>query len=254
MSKDSDEAVNRALWRQVNAEHTDRQADAKWAQREVTWGVYDVPERQLGVLGDVAGLDVVELGCGTAFFSAWLARQGARPVGVDLSPEQLATARRCQAEHGLSFPLVEASAERVPLGPASFDLAVSEYGASLWCEPAAWIAEAARLLRPGGRLAFLTSSVLVSLCVPEAEGNATDRLARPQRDQYRVQWPGGGVEYHPPHSTWIRVLRAAGFTVEAFHELYAPVTATTPRYYEIAEPWWASRWPVEDLWVARLAS
>lgn len=58
--------------------------------------MFNVPERQLGVLGEVAGLDVVELGCGTAYFSAWLARRGARPVGVDLTPAQLATARRCQ--------------------------------------------------------------------------------------------------------------------------------------------------------------
>jgi SAM-dependent methyltransferase len=81
------------------------------------------------MVGDVAGRDVVELGCGTAYVSAWLARRGARVVGVDLTPEQLDTARRLQEQHGLSFPLVEASAEAVPLPDESFDLAVSEYGA-----------------------------------------------------------------------------------------------------------------------------
>ena len=64
----------------------------------------------LGVLGDVSGLDVVELGCGTAYFSAWLARRGARPVGVDITPAQLETARRLMAETGIEFPLVEADA------------------------------------------------------------------------------------------------------------------------------------------------
>ena len=59
-----------------------------------------MPEREVGVLGDVAGLDVIELGCGTAYFSAWLARQGARPVGVDVTPAQLETARRMQEETG----------------------------------------------------------------------------------------------------------------------------------------------------------
>ena len=97
------------------------------------------------MVGDVDGLDVIELGCGTAYWSAWLARRGARPVGVDITPEQLATARELQAEHGLEFPLVEASAEAVPLPDASFDLAFSEYGASLWCEPA----RVARPRRPG---------------------------------------------------------------------------------------------------------
>ena len=67
------------------------------------------------MLGDVAGLDVIELGCGTAYFAAWLARQGARPVGVDVTPAQLDTARRMQEETGLTFPLIEANAEDVPL-------------------------------------------------------------------------------------------------------------------------------------------
>src|SRR6185312_12186726 len=109
---------------------------------EITWGLFGVPESKLGVLGDVAGLDVVELGCGTAYFSAWLARRGARPVGVDPTPAQLETARRMQRETGLDFPLVEAAAESVPLPDASFDLAFSEYGASLWAVPERWLDEA----------------------------------------------------------------------------------------------------------------
>jgi hypothetical protein len=76
-------------------------------------GPFDNPERGLGALGDVADLDVIELGCG-AYISAWLARLGARPVGVDLTPAQLDTARRCQERFGLSFPLIEANAEGVP--------------------------------------------------------------------------------------------------------------------------------------------
>ena len=139
------------------------------------------------------GCDAVELGCGTAYVSAWLARRGARPVAVDLTPAQLATARRCQEHFGLTFPLVEASADDVPLPDSSFDLAVSEYGASVWCDPELWIAEAARLLRPGGRLVFLTNSVLVSLCVPEHGGYASEHLRRPQPDVRRVRWPEGGV-------------------------------------------------------------
>jgi SAM-dependent methyltransferase len=173
-------------------------------------------------------------------------------VGVDITPAQLDTARRCQARFGLSFPLLEANAEDVPLPSARFDLVVSEYGASIWCEPERWVAEAARLLRPGGRLVFLANSVLISLCVPETSGFAGDRLLRPQRDLRRTHWPDGGVEYHPGHGEWIQILRANGFTVEALHELYAPPGAVTPDYYDIATAEWASRWPVEDLWVAVL--
>src|SRR5213596_3043283 len=104
--------------------------------------------KQNAAYTDVRGLDVVELGCGTAYLSAWLAKRGARPVGVDPTPAQLATARRMMDETGILFPLVEAPAEAVPLPDASFDLAISEYGASLWADPARWLPEAARLPRP----------------------------------------------------------------------------------------------------------
>jgi SAM-dependent methyltransferase len=248
-----DGAATRELWTQVNAEYGDDHALRAWAAPEITWGVFNVPEGQLGVLGDVAGLDVVELGCGTAYFSAWLARRGARPVGVDLTPAQLGTARRCQERFGLSFPLLEADAGDVPLPAASFDLAISECGASLWCDPDRWVPEAARLLRPGGRLVFHTTSVLVTMCSPEGTGLAGRTLLRPQREVSRRRVLGHGVEYHPGHGDWIRILRGAGFTVEEFHELYAPPGATTHPYYQIAAAGWAQQWPVEELWAAHLS-
>lgn len=249
-----DLAINRHLWDVVNADYTDRSAAAAWSAPEITWGLFKAPERELDVLRGVANLDVVELGCGTAYFSGWLARLGARPVGVDLSRAQLETARRCQELFDLHFPLVEANAEQVPFVGERFDLVLSEYGASVWCDPARWVREAARLLRPKGRLVFLTNSVLASLCVPSEEGPAEERLCRPQRELGRVQWPGGGVEYHPSHGDWIRTLRANGFVVDELHELYAPPGAEAPEYYDIASSHWAAQWPVEDLWTAHLAS
>jgi SAM-dependent methyltransferase len=252
-SADPDLATNRRLWTTVNLAFTDADSRRAWAATEITWGLFGTSERELGVLGDVRGLDVLELGCGTAYFSAWLARRGARVVAVDVTHAQLTTAARCQQLFGPEFPLVEADAGNVPLADASFDLAVSEYGASAWCDPERWVAEAARLLRQGGRLVFLTNSVLVTLCVPEDEGFATEQLQRQQRGLNRVTWPGGGTEFHPSHGEWIRVLTANGFSVESLHELYAPASAVTHYYYEIATAEWAGRWPVEDLWSARLA-
>ena len=171
----------------MNERFTDAAAEDMWARPEVVWGLFAVPERDLGVLGDVHGLDVVELACGTAYFSAWLARAGATTVAVDLSGEQLATARRLQGQLGPVFPLVQADAERVPLASGRFDLVVSEHGAAAWCDPERWLPEAARLLRPGGRLVFLTNSHLSALCVPAEEGVAGERLLRGQREAYRVQ-------------------------------------------------------------------
>jgi SAM-dependent methyltransferase len=242
---------HRALWQAVNEQYTDADADEQWGVDEIRWGLFRRPESDIGLVGDVNGLDVVELGCGTAFLAASFARAGARPVGVDLSPAQLATAERCQRRHGIAFPLVEADAGQVPLRSGRFDLVVAEYGAAPWCDPSAWIPEAARLLRPGGRLVFLTHSVTLALCVPEQGGVAGDRLLRGQRHVARVEWPGGGVEHHPGHGEWIRILRTSGFTVDALHELFPAPDAGQRELYDIVTADWASQWPSEDAWVAR---
>src|SRR5581483_5092699 len=157
---------------------------------------------------DVAGREVVELGCGTAYISAWLARRGARVVGVDLTPAQLETARAMQERHGLEFPLVEASAEAVPLPDGSFDLAVSEYGASIWADPYLWVPEAARLLRPGAELVFLVNGTLSVLCMRDEEVPPTTELRRPYFGMHRFEWPeDDSVEFHLGYGDWIRLLR-----------------------------------------------
>jgi SAM-dependent methyltransferase len=221
-----------------------------WAAAEPSWGMFDVPEAEVRILPDVDGLDVIELGCGTAYWSAWLARRGARPVALDVSERQLETAAQLQREHDLAFPLIHASAERVPLPDGSFDLAFSEYGAAIWCEPEAWLAEAQRLLRPGGRLIFLANSVLAMLCALEDEDAVSETLQRPQFGMRRFEWPGDdGVDFHLPHGEMLRVLRATGFEVEALHELRAPDGPEETRFF-IARSW-ARRWPCEEVWVAR---
>jgi SAM-dependent methyltransferase len=249
-ARDADKALNRALWAVVNERFTDAAAEALWSRQDVVWGLFAVPERDLGVLGPVRGLDVVELACGTAYFSAWLARAGATPVAVDISHEQLMTARRMQTQFGPAFPLVQGDGEHVPLAGGRYDLVVSEHGAGVWCDPERWLPEAARLLKPGGRLVFLTNSHLSALCVPAEEGVAGERLLRGHREAYRVRWPGGGIEFHPSHGDWIRTLRESGFVVAAMHEIYAPPDADDHAFYEIVSKEWATRWPAEELWVA----
>jgi SAM-dependent methyltransferase len=241
---------NVARWTEANAEYTDAQAELAWAKAEIEWGVWQIPESQLDVLGDVDGLDIVELGCGTAYFSAWLARRGARAVGVDPTPAQLETARRLQRETGLEFPLIEATGEDVPLPDESFDIVLSEYGASIWADPYRWIPEAARLLRSGGRVIFLRNSTLVSLCM-DLDG-ITEHLVRPLHGMNKIEWPDTGeVEFHLPAGKLIGLLRENGFDIERLIELYAPEDAQTHEYYKWVTAEWARRWPHEELWVAR---
>jgi SAM-dependent methyltransferase len=251
MSLSEDARRNRELWTKSNAEYTDACAADAWAQDEIQWGMFGVPEAELNVLGDVAGKDILELGCGTAYFSAWLAVRGARPVGVDVTPAQLETARRMQRETGIMFALIEADAADVPLPDASFDLVHSEYGASIWVDPYKWIPEAARLLRPGGELVFLCNSALLILCAPDdADEMVGERLVRPQFGMHRFdQWDG--VEYHLAHGDWIALLRETGFEIEALYELQAPPEALTHEYYSFVSADWARRWPAEEIWKAR---
>ena len=251
----SDVGANVAAWTRRNEEYTDGSAARGWAREEIRWGMFGIPEAELGVLGDVAGLDVVELGCGTAYFSAWLARRGARVVGVDPTPAQLATARRLQAETGTEFPLVEAPGEEVPLPDGSFDLALSEHGAATWADPYRWVPEAARLLRPGGRLVFLHGHPLTDLCYPP-EGEVTTELQRPYFGLHRLTWTEvAGVEFQLTHGEWIRVLRDAGFEIERLVELQAPADAVRHEYYGADMPVeWARQWPAEELWAARKTS
>jgi SAM-dependent methyltransferase len=249
MGWSDDARLNHDLWTTANAEYTDGQALRKW-QEDCGWRIWDAPESEVGALGDVTGLDVVELGCGTAYLSAWLARSGARPIGVDVTPAQLATARRCMSVTGIEFPLLEADAGATGLPDACADLVVSEYGASTWVDPGRRVPEAARLLRAHGRLVFLCGSPLVTLCAGE-DGNVDERLHRPQFGTHRLEWPGEGVSFQLPHGEWIALLRASGFEVERLVELQAPPASATHPYYHFVSADWARRWPAEEIWAAR---
>jgi SAM-dependent methyltransferase len=243
-------AQNVENWTRQNAEYTDDRAAESWAREEIAWGIWSIPESEVHVLPDVSGLDIVELGCGTAYFSAWLAKRGARPVGVDPTPAQLETARRMQRVTGIEFPLIQAVAEEVPLPDGSVDVVHSEYGASIWADPDKWIPEAARLLRPGGLLVFLRNSTLSMLCM-DLEG-VTEHLQRRQRGLKRIDWPDTNeVEFHMGHGDWVDVLRANGFELVRLVELFAPEDAQTHDRYSYVSAEWGKQWPAEEIWVAR---
>lgn len=253
------ETRNRAWWN-GDAPRWVAAAEQNWAEDAAPhWGIWHVPEAELHALPmgleGVEGMDVVELGCGTAYWSAWLARAGARPVGVDVSEAQLETARAMQARFGPEFPLVHAGAEDVPLDGGAFDLAFSEYGASIWCDPYTWIPEAARLLRPGGFLVFLVGSVVGMLCAGDEDEPLGTELVRAQRDLHRIEWPDDdGIEFHLPHGKLMDLLRETGFEDVRLTEVYAPDDdgADPDEVVHYARRGWARRWPVEEIWSARL--
>ncbi len=246
-------AANRAAW-DVYAERFVEPGERSWrlAPGEERWGIFGLPESDLHMLpDDLAGKDAIELGCGTAYVSAWMARRGARPVGIDNSPRQLETAARLQGEHGMDFPILLGNAERVPYPDASFDFAISEYGAVLWADPALWVPEAARLLRPGGRLHVLTNGFVFYLASPDDETEPpTEHLLRPQFGSVRITWPGDtSVEFHPTHGEWIRLFTASGFEILELLEPQTPAEATSRWMPKGSD--WATKWPAEEIWKVR---
>jgi SAM-dependent methyltransferase len=240
---------NRSAWDRYAADYV-AAAERNW-RSEPRWGMWGIPDSELHVLPDLTGKDVIELGCGTAYVSSWMARRGARVVGIDNSAEQLRTARRMQQEYGLDFPLIHGNAETVPYPDASFDFAISEYGASIWCDPYRWIPEAARLLRPGGLLTFLVNGTILMLCVQDDENKPAERtMLRPYFGMHRFEWPEDeAVEFHLGFGDMIRLLRANDFEIENLLELQPGPDASTRYPYVNLE--WARQWPSEEIWMVR---
>lgn len=213
------------------------------------WGLFHVPEQKLRLLGEVRGLDVLELGCGAAIWSIALARKGARVVGLDLSPRRLDQARGHQARAGAHFPLIEASAESVPLPDRSFDLIFCDFGAMTFADPYLTVPEAARLLRVGGKLVFSTSTPIRMTCEDRTGGQLGRRLVHDYFGMRRIDFPTS-VEFQLPYGEWIRLFHENGLEVERLEELRPPPRARTS-FLSAKEERWARRWPIEMVWSVR---
>ena len=225
-----------------------------WGENDLAWGVWRSPEARLGLLRDIGpDHDVIELGCGTAEISAYVARHAARPVAVDLAPRQVANVQRLQDEFKLPFTVKCANAEHLPYDDASFDIAISEYGASLWCSPHRWLLEASRVLRPGGKLIFFANAPMLMVCTPTNGGLAEQRLINDYFTPPELAFDNNGpVEFHSTHGEWIRHLRSTGFVLDDLIEV-RPRRDAQARF-PLASVEWARRWPSEEIWIAHKAS
>lgn len=248
-------AENRRYWNSM-ADAWVAPGERAWEQ-DAAWGEWRIPDRELPLLpATMQGQRAVELGCGTGYVSAWMRRRGASVYAIDNSEAQLATARRLNALHGLDdIEWVHGNAETVPQPDGSFDFAISEYGAAIWCDPTRWIPEAHRLLRPGGELVFLGHHPLTLVCSPvDGSQPAGERLERPYFDLGRLDWRAavedpGGIEFNLPISAWIRLFHDTGFDVVDYVEIRAPASATGSSGMATAE--WAKRFPSEQAWRLR---
>ena len=244
-------SINKDVWNEDAANWVDF-AQARWRLETPEWGTWGNPEVGLNMLpDDMAGMTAVELGCGTGYVSYWMFRRGATVTGIDISAEQLRTARKLNAEHDAKITFIEGNAEATELPAASFDFAISEYGASIWCPPDKWLREAWRLLRPGGRLVFLGNHPLSLICSPLDGSPAERTLHRPYREMWGADWrevefEPTGVCFNLTLSDWMDLFADIGFNVAKYHELYAPDWALGTRAAVPAD--WAKSYPVEQVW------
>ena len=240
---------NRRYWDATADKYQAEHATQLDWRKPPCWGVWERPEAELQILGDVAGLDVLELGCGAAQWSIGLRLLGARMVALDSSARQLEHARRMMRDAGVEFPLIHSSAESVPLPDSSFDLVFCDHGAMSFCDPYRTVPEAARLLRSGGRFIFNMATPFVDLTYSEAEKNATAALQRDYFGLHRVE-DDRTVSFNLPYGEWIRLFRDHALDVEALVELRPDVGARST-YGEYVGLEWARRWPAENIWKTR---
>jgi len=193
---------------------------------------------------------VLELGCGAAQWSIALHRLGARVTELDSSARQLDHARRLMTAAGADFPLVQAAAEATGLPGASFDVVFCDHGAMSFADPHRTVPEVARLLRPGGLLAFSMFTPIVDIAWPPGDDHPGDRLVRDYWDLHALEEPGEPVTFQLPYGAWIHLFRESGLLVENLLELRPPADATSS-YCDESEREWGRRWPMEHIWRVR---
>jgi len=243
---------NRNHWDRVAPQWVDA-AERSWAATSPSWGIWGIDESELNLLpASMAGMQAIELGCGTAYISAWMARRGATVTGVDNSQRQLDTARRLMMEYEQPLTLLHGNAEAIPLKDSSFDFAISEYGAAIWCDPYVWIPEASRLLRQNGQLVFIANHPLATICTPVTGEDCDEHLHQSYFELYRQDWRDaevdpGGIEFNLTTSEWLRLFRKTGFEVVDYHEPQAPADWKDKRQFFVSGGW-AGRWPSEQIW------
>ena len=243
---------NRDFWNARSDAYQREHGDQLAAHGDhLAWGVWSLPDAELGVLDEVAGTDVLEVGCGAGHAAVALARQGARVVGLDLAERQLAHAVKLVGDAGVDVRLVQGSAEVLPFKPGSFDLVFCDHGAIGLAQPERAVAEAARVLRRRGVLAFLVPSSFTQLAWSRQTGRLSNSMHRPYfglgEDGAEV---GGPVPHQRGYGEWVRLFATAGLAVEDLVEVRPPLDAETS-YRGFAQVDWARKYPAEIIWKLR---
>ncbi len=217
-----------------------------WNENAETWtklarAGYDVYRDRLNtpaflaLLPPVDGLTGLDLGCGEGHNTRLVAQRGARLTGIDIAETFIrhARAEETRAPRGITY--VHGSAVELPFPDASFDFATAFMSLMDIPELERVLAEAFRVLRPGGFLQFsithpcfnpphrrncrdedrVTYAIEVGDYFVDARGRVDEWIFGAAPEALRAKLPMFKVpRFHRPLSEWINLLIAAGFTVE----------------------------------------
>ncbi|MBF4161912.1 class I SAM-dependent methyltransferase [Nocardioides sp. CBS4Y-1] len=224
-------AIDESASRHANGPDWDRYADDYQSTHGeflgdagFVWGPEGLTEDDAGVLGAVAGKDVLEIGSGAGQCSRWVRVHGGRGIGLDLSHRQLQHARRLDEATGIGVPSVRGTATALPFADASFDISFCAFGALQFvADIDRAVAEVGRVLRPGGRFAFSITHPTRWMFPddPGPEGLVASQSYWDRRPYVEVDEESGEVSYVEHHRTlgdWVALLAAAGFTITTLLE------------------------------------
>jgi SAM-dependent methyltransferase len=193
------------------------------------------------MLGAIAGLPARRWSGWPLAHSAWRTVRG----WTIKPPSPSMTCRRTPG----AIALVHASAERVRLPDASFDIVFCDHGAMTFADPYRTVPEAARLLRPGGLFAFNHGSPILSIAWAADAERAGDHLIADYFGMHRFEY-SDSIDFNLPYGEWIRLFRENDLTVEDLIEP-RPAPDATSTYRDDLERDWARRWPAESIWRLR---
>jgi SAM-dependent methyltransferase len=253
--------ANRAGWNRESDRNQAKHDDFLRRGSGLRWGIWQVPDSEVGAFGDVSGLRVLDLGCGGGQLLVKLAQSGAEVTGLDVSERQLDHARRGLASAGIDADLIWASADDIPCCGDAFDLVCSDHGGLTYADPRTAIPEAARVLRPGGRLVFNTSTPWAVVCWDPTDSGVTPELRNPYfgmigyvvNDRLRSFERDDILEFQLTYGDWIRTLTRANLAIDDLVELRPPAGLVSA-YSSYVSAAWATRWPAEHVWIAHKAT
>ncbi len=194
--------ANRRWWDDNAGEYLAEHGDFLGAA-DFRWCPEGLREADAGLLGDVRGARVLEVGAGAAQCSRWLAGRGAEVLASDAAPGMVTRSRELDALTGASVPVLVADARALPLASGSMDVVFTAFGAIPFVpDPGRVHAEAARVLRPGGRWVFAVVHP-ARWMFPDDPAASGTTIARSYFDRrpYAELGRGGDVRYAEYHRT-----------------------------------------------------